>query len=97
MSIRCEAEATHSVKTLVPVNDCTCERVEMFCGLRLCLKHASTIKISQVLPMYIREDFCKHLADNGGFNPDFEHAEIVAIPLNDMHMLMQEASFATIH
>lgn len=97
MNMRCDDEATHSVKAIVPINDCNCDKVEMFCSIRLCLKHANTIKIQELLPKHARDEFSDYLESQGGFSPDFKHAEIVPVLLNDIQMLMQERDHATLH
>lgn len=97
MNVSCDATATHSVKAMLPINDCKCEHVEMFCGLRLCLTHALTIGMQDVLPESMRAVFCESLEEHGSFNPDFLHAEIIPVLLDDISMLMQERVNATIH
>jgi len=98
MNIACRAEATHSVKALVPL-ECTCDKLEMFCSLRLCLAHAQRVsRLSQVLPLEAQENLCDWLQQTGTpFGPDFNHAELIIIPIDDPAMLMQELRYATIH
>lgn len=97
MNLTCRAEATHSVKAMVPL-ECTCDKLEMFCSLRLCFAHAQRINLIQVLPAEAQENLSDWLRQTGvPSGPDFLHAELIIIPIDDPAMLMQELRYATIH
>lgn len=100
MRKRCKAEATHSVKFIVPAkppqNDVV-GPIDLYCTLCLCAKHAAQVDPEDIFG-YTREEirgvFMDILEDA---EPDFHKAVMVPILLTDPYYLMYESQGATFH
>jgi hypothetical protein len=99
MRVKCQAEASFSVKALIPIVGCEFYEsvpVEFFCGLRLCPACANRLKPHDLFSTDIKQAVRDVLRGDGRL-PDFDRAKLILISINDLQLLQLEANHSTIH